>query len=55
MDNLETQITLGTPDKGEINVTENLGNVKYGQSRDTDNNGYTRHKTNKRDRNPRVH
>ena len=55
MDNLETQTTLGTPDTGQINVTENLGNIKNGQSRDTDNIGYTRHRTNKRDRKPREH
>jgi len=43
MDNLETQTTFGTQDTGQINVTENLGNIKYGKSRDTDNIGYTRH------------
>jgi len=55
MDNLETQTTLGTQDTGPTNVTENLRNIKYGQSRDTDNIEYTRHKTNKRDRKPRKH
>ena len=55
MDNLEKQTTLGTQDTGQINVRENLGNIKNGQSRDTDNIQYTRHRTNKRDRKPRKH
>jgi len=55
MDNLETQTTLGTHDTGQINVRENLGNIKYGQSTDTENIGYTRHRTTKRDRKPREH
>ena len=55
MDNLETQKTLGTQDTGPTNVTENLRNIKYGQSTDTDNIGYTRHRTNKRERKPREH
>ena len=55
MDNLETQTTLGTQDTGQINVTENLGNIKCGEYRDTDNIGYTRHRTNKRERKPRKH
>ena len=55
MDNLETQTTLGIQDTGQINVTENIGNIKNEQSRDTDNIGHTRHMTNKRDRKPREH
>ena len=55
MDNLETQTTLGTKDTGQINVTVNLGNIKYGEFRDTDNIMYTRHRKNKRDRKPREH
>jgi len=55
MYNLETETTWGTQDTGQINVTEHLGNIKYGQSRDTYNIGYTRHRTNKRDRKPREH
>jgi len=55
MDNIETHTTLGTQDTGQINVIENLGNIKYGQSRNTDNIGYIRHMTNKRDRKPRKH
>ena len=55
MDNLEKKTTLVTQDTGEINVTENIGNIKYGQSIDTDNIGDTRHRTNKRDRKPREH
>ena len=43
MDNRETHTTLGTQDTGQINVRENLGNIKNEQSRDTDNIGYTRH------------
>ena len=49
MDNLDAETILGTQDTGQINVSENLGNIKYGKYRDTDNIGYTRHKTNKRD------
>jgi len=37
MDNLEKKRTLVTQDTGEINVTENIGNIKYGKSIDTDN------------------
>ena len=55
MDNLETQTTLGTQDTGEINVTENLVNINNEQSRDTDNIGHTRHRTNKRERKPSEH
>jgi len=55
MDNIETQTTLGTQDTGQINVTENLGNIKNGQSRDIANIGYIRHRTNKRDRKHREH
>ena len=55
MDNLEKQTTLVTQDTGQINVTENIGNIKYGQSRDIDNIGYTRHRTYKRDRKPKEH
>jgi len=53
MDNQEKQTTLVTQDTGQINVTENKGSIKYGQSIDTDNIGYTRHRTNKCDRKPR--
>ena len=45
MDNLQTHTTFGAKDKGQINVRENLGNIKNGQSRDTYNIGYTRHRT----------
>ena len=55
MDNLETQTTLGREDTGQINVRENIANIKNGQSRDTDNIEYTRHRTHKRDRKPRRH
>ena len=34
MGNLETQTTLGTQDTEQINVTEDLGNIKNGKSRD---------------------
>jgi len=46
---------LGTQDTGQRNVTGNLGNIKNGQSRDTDSIVYTRHRTNKRDRKPSEH
>ena len=55
MNNLETQTALGTTDTGQINVRENLGNIKNGQSRDAYNIGYTRQRTNKRDRKPKEH
>jgi len=55
MDNLEKQTTLVTQDTGQINVTENIGSIKYGQSIDTYNIGDTRHRTNKRDRKTREH
>jgi len=55
MDNLEKQTTLDTQDTGQINVRENLGNIKHGLSGDTDSSGYTRHRTNKRDRKPSEH
>jgi len=34
-----------TNTRREINVRENRRVIKYGQSRDTDNNGHTRHRT----------
>jgi len=46
---------LGTQDTGQLSVTENVGNIKNGQSRDTNNIGYKRHRTNKRDRKPMEH
>ena len=55
MDNLETRTTLGTKDTGQINVTENLGNIMNGQPRDTYNIGYTRNRTNKLERKHREH
>jgi len=55
MDNIETQTTLGTQETGQINAKENLGNMNYGQSRDTDSIGYRRHRTKKRDRKPSEH
>ena len=55
MDNLDAETILGTQDTGQINVSENLGNIKNGQSRDTYNIGYTRHRTKKRERKPREH
>ena len=44
-DNLEKLATLGTQDTGQMNVREyRRGNTK-GQSRETGNIGYTRHRT----------
>ena len=48
MGNPETLSTLSTQDTGQINVRENRGAIKNGQSRDTVNIEYTRHRTNKR-------
>jgi hypothetical protein len=46
MDNPETLATPGTQDTGrKINVRETEGTIKNGQSRDTGNAGYTRHRT----------
>ena len=46
-DNAKKLATLGTQDTGQTNVREfRRGNTK-GQSRETDNIGYTRHRTNK--------
>ena len=47
MDYPETQTAVGTQDTGQINVTENLVNIKNEQSRDTDSIGHTIHRTNK--------
>jgi len=53
MDIPEKLATLGTQNTGQINVTETEGVIKNGQSRETGNIGYTRHRTNKRYRNRR--
>ena len=50
MGNPEKLATLGTQDTRQINVREYR--IKNGQSRETGNIGYTRHKTNKRQRIP---
>jgi len=44
--NPEKLATLGTQDTGQINREYRRGSKK-GQSRETDNIGYTRHRTNK--------
>jgi hypothetical protein len=44
MDNPETLATLGTQDTGQ-RLEKTKGAIKNGQSRDTDNIGYTRHRT----------
>ena len=48
MDNPETLATLGTQDTEKILVRDNQRAIKNGQSRDTGNIGYTRHRTNTR-------
>ena len=48
MDNPETLATLGTQDTEQIHVRDNQRAIKKGQSRDTGNIGYTRHRTNTR-------
>ena len=52
-DNQEKLVTLGTQDTGQINVREYPRGNKKGQSRETGNIGYTRHRTNKRYRIPK--
>jgi hypothetical protein len=46
--------TLGAQDTGQIHVREYEGAIKNGQSRETGNIGYTRHRTNKCWRIPKV-
>jgi hypothetical protein len=46
-DNPEKLATLGTRDTGQINVREYRRGNKQGQSRETGNIGYTRHRANK--------
>jgi hypothetical protein len=45
--NREKLATLGTQDTGQINVREYRRGNEKGQSRETGNIGYTRHRTNK--------
>jgi len=49
----EALARLSTKDTLHINVRENRGTIKNGQSRCTGNIEYTRHRTNKRKRKPR--
>ena len=44
MDNPETLTTLGTQDTGQ-RLEKTKGAIKNGQSRNSDNIGYTRHRT----------
>ena len=44
MDNPETLATLGTQDTEQIHVRDNQRAIKNGQSRDTGNIGYIRHR-----------
>ena len=46
-DNREKLATLGTHDTGQINVREYRRGNEKGQSRETGNIEYTRHRTNK--------
>jgi hypothetical protein len=46
MDNPETLATLGTQDTERRHVRDNQRAIMNGQSRDTGNIGYTRHRTN---------
>ena len=52
MDNAETLSTLNTQDIGQIKLEKTEGAIKNGQSRDTGNIEYARHRTNKRSRKP---
>ena len=52
-DNPEKLATQGTSDRGQINVREYRRGNKKGQSRETGNIGYTRHRTNKCQRIPK--
>jgi hypothetical protein len=52
MDNPETLVTLATQDTGQ-RVEKTQGQIKNGQSRDTGNIRYTRHRTKVRE-NPRA-
>ena len=45
-DNQEKLATLGTQDTGQINAGEYRRGSEKGQSRETGNKGYTRHRTN---------
>ena len=45
MDNPETLATLGTQDTERRHIRDNQRAIKNGQSRDTGNIGYTRHRT----------
>ena len=45
MDNPETLATLGTQDTERRHIRDNQRAINNGQSRDTGNIGYTRHRT----------
>jgi hypothetical protein len=45
-DNPEKPATFGTQDTGQINAGESRRGNEKGQSRETGNIGYTRHRTN---------
>jgi hypothetical protein len=45
MDNTEKLTTLGTQDKDKQMLENTEGAIKNGQYRETDNIGYTRHRT----------
>ena len=51
--NPEKLATQGTQETGQINVREYPSDNKKGQSRETGNIGYTRHRTNKCQRIPK--
>ena len=52
-DNPEKLATYGTQDTGQINAGEYRSGSEKGQSRETGNIGYTRHRTNKCQRIPK--
>ena len=53
MENPETMVALGTQGTGQISFRENDGLIRNRHSRDNGSTGYTRHRTNTRQRKPK--